>query len=87
MSSNTESGPTTITNNSEPVSDDVVWLTARQAAEYTSCGVGLIRRACRHEELQHIRLGNRASGPILTRTDWVDAWLERGMVESSSNVQ
>jgi hypothetical protein len=24
MSSNTESGPTTITNNSEPVSDDVV---------------------------------------------------------------
>ena len=63
--------------------DDVVgddaWLDTRQAAAYLSVSVSTIRKACR-EDLRHVRLG-RVNGRILTRTEWVDAWMMQGVQE------
>jgi len=56
------------------------WMNARQAAFHTSCCAATIRKACRAGELRHIRIGHR-SGPILTRPEWVDAWMMRGVRE------
>lgn len=56
------------------------WMNARQAAFYTSCCVATILRACRAGELRHIRIGHRR-GPIRTRSEWVDAWMMRGVQE------
>jgi hypothetical protein len=52
------------------------WMNARQAAYYTSCCVGTIRRICRLGELRHIRVGRR-HGPIRTRAEWIDEWMMR----------
>ena len=54
------------------------WITAAEAAVYAG-GVGLstIRAACNRNELRHVRVGGRTTGPIRTRTEWVDQWLER----------
>ena len=60
---------------SEPLGD-FSWINARQAAHHTSVSVATIRRACIRRELRHIRIG-RTNGRILTRTEWVDAWLMR----------
>lgn len=59
---------------------DLAWLDTRQAAVYTSVGVSTIRKACSRHELRHIRLGG-TNGPILTRTEWVDAWMMQGVQE------
>jgi hypothetical protein len=56
---------------------DFSWINARQAAHHTSVSVTTIRRACVRHELRHIRIG-RINGRILTRTEWVDAWMMRG---------
>lgn len=54
------------------------WLDVRQAGLYTSCAASRICRACNQQELQHIRVGH-ARGPILTRAEWLDAWIMRGV--------
>jgi hypothetical protein len=59
----------------EPIGDST-WLGTRQAAIYASLGAATIRKACGRHELQHVRVG-RANGPILIRTEWVDAWIMR----------
>ena len=60
--------------------DDVVqgeWLSAEQAAYYAGrLGVSTVREACNRKELRHIRVGGRPRGPIRTRREWVDEWLE-----------
>jgi excisionase family DNA binding protein len=53
------------------------WLTTREAAAHASLGVSTIRQACKRRELRHIRVRSCATGPIRTRTEWVDEWLER----------
>lgn len=54
------------------------WLTAEQAAHYAGqVGVSTVREACNRRELRHIRVGGRPRGPIRTRREWVDEWLER----------
>lgn len=58
------------------VMSDSTWLDPRQAGIYTSLSAATIRKACRQEGLRHVRVG-RASGPILTRAEWVDAWIMR----------
>jgi hypothetical protein len=56
---------------------DVALIDVRQAAHYASFSVATMRRASRNHELQHLRIGH-TSGPIRTRTEWVDAWMMRG---------
>ena len=45
-----------------------------QAGIYICSSAATIRRACKENKLQHVRVGH-ARGPILTRTDWIDAWM------------
>ena len=53
------------------------WLSAEQAAYYAGrLGVSTVREACNRKELRHIRVGGRPRGPIRTRREWVDEWLE-----------
>jgi hypothetical protein len=59
---------------------DPTWLDARQAGIYASLSASTIRKTCGRLELQHIRVG-RPGGPILTRTEWVNAWLMKGVRE------
>lgn len=53
------------------------WLTAGGAGGYAGVSVGTIRQACNRNELRHIRIGGSTKGPIRTRKEWVDEWLER----------
>jgi excisionase family DNA binding protein len=53
------------------------WLTADHAGVYAGVGVGTIRQACNRNELRHIRVGGGSKGPIRTRKEWIDEWLER----------
>jgi hypothetical protein len=56
---------------------DADWLTARDAGAYAGgIGVSTIREACNRNELRHIRIRGGAKGPIRTRREWVDEWLE-----------
>jgi excisionase family DNA binding protein len=57
--------------------DQSEWLTAQEAASYAGrLGVSTVRDACNRKELRHVRVGGRARGPIRTRREWVDEWLE-----------
>ena len=53
------------------------WLDTHQAGIYISACAATIRRACKEHKLKHIRVGH-ARGPILTRTDWIDACMMQG---------
>ena len=59
-----------------PKREAIEWLDARQAAAYVCIGVGTVRDACNRKALRHVRVGGRARGPIRTRREWVDEWLE-----------
>lgn len=59
---------------------DSTWLNMRQAGIYVTFSASTIRKACGRHALQHIRVG-RADGPMLTRTEWIDAWLMQGVRE------
>ena len=56
------------------IAKDTVWLNTHQAGIYICSSAATIRRACKENKLQHVRVGH-ARGPILTRTDWIDAWM------------
>ena len=64
---------------------DASWLDAQQAGVYTTCAASRIRRACNREGLRHIRVGH-ARGPILTRREWIDAWMMRGVQYPANEV-
>jgi hypothetical protein len=64
---------------------DASWLDAHQAGVYTSCAASRIRRACNREDLRHIRVGH-ARGPILTRSEWIDAWMMRFVQSPAGDV-
>lgn len=57
--------------------EEMEWLTVREAAAYAGrVGVSTVRQACNRKELRHVRVGGRSTGPIRTRKEWVDEWLE-----------
>ena len=56
---------------------DSEWIDAAEAAEYAGgISVDTVRVACNLDKLRHIRIGGGVRGPIRTRPEWVDAWLE-----------
>ena len=80
MTSPHKPSPHVVVMERREVIGDFAWLNTRQAAVYTSVSVATIRKACSRHHLRHIRLG-RINGPILTRTEWVDAWMMQGVQE------
>ena len=60
------------------VAKEGAWLDTHQAGIYISACAATIRRACKEDRLRHVRVGH-ARGPILTRTDWIDAWMMQGV--------
>jgi hypothetical protein len=67
------------------VAGEAAWLDPHKAGVYATFSAATIRRACNRHELQHIRVGH-ARGPILTRTEWLDAWMMRGVQASAVRV-
>ena len=59
------------------IAKEGAWLGTHQAGIYISACAATIRRACKEHRLRHVRVGH-ARGPILTRTDWIDAWMMQG---------
>jgi hypothetical protein len=56
---------------------DPEWLTALEAADYAGgISVDTVRVGCNLNRLKHVRIGGSSRGPIRTRREWVDAWLE-----------
>ena len=60
------------------IAKEGAWLDTHQAGIYISACAATIRRACKEHRLRHVRVGH-ARGPILTRTDWIDAWMMQGV--------
>jgi excisionase family DNA binding protein len=50
------------------------WLTVREAAVYSRCGVKTLYRAVRRGELRAARVGGRRK--LVLRRVWLDAYLE-----------
>lgn len=50
------------------------WLTVREAATYTRCGVKTLYRAIRSDQLRAARVGGRRK--VIIRREWLDAYLE-----------
>jgi excisionase family DNA binding protein len=50
------------------------WLTIREAAVYSRCGVKTLYRAVHRGELRAARVGGRRK--LVLRTAWLDAYLE-----------
>jgi excisionase family DNA binding protein len=50
------------------------WLTIREAAAYSRCGVKTLYRAVHRGELRAARIGGRRK--LVLRTVWLDAYLE-----------
>jgi excisionase family DNA binding protein len=50
------------------------WLTVREAAAYSRCGVKTLYRAVQRGELRAARVGGRRK--LVLRTAWLDAYLE-----------
>ena len=59
------------------IAKEGAWLDTHQGGIYISGCAATIRRVCKDHKLQHVRVGH-ARGPILTRTDWIDAWMMQG---------
>lgn len=60
------------------IAKEGAWLDTHQAGIYISACAATIRRACKEHRLRHVRVGH-ARGPILTRADWIDAWMMQGV--------
>lgn len=50
------------------------WWRVADAAAYAKVHAAQIFRACSSRQLEHVRIGGRRT--IVTRREWVDAWLE-----------
>jgi excisionase family DNA binding protein len=50
------------------------WLTVREAAAYSRCGIKTLYRAVRNGQLRAARVGGRRK--LVLRRDWLDAYLE-----------
>lgn len=50
------------------------WLTTTEAAAYVKLSPQSVRLACQSGVLKYVQPGG-ARGKILTRTEWLDAWL------------
>ena len=61
------------------------WLDTRQAGIYICSSAATIRRACKDHKLQYVRVGH-ARGPILTRADWIDSWMMKGVQHPAHRV-
>lgn len=55
---------------------DTPWLTTDEAASYIKFSPQAIRAACRVNALRHVQRGG-TRGKILTRREWLDAWVEK----------
>ena len=55
------------------MSDDIRWLTVRDAADRARCGPKTIYRAVRSSQLRAARIGGRRELRFLA--SWIDAWL------------
>ena len=57
-----------------------LWLNVREGAEYASVCRDTIYTACEQHELRHVHVGGRRK--LLLRPQWIDAWLERHVVDA-----
>lgn len=55
------------------MTDKSPWLTPPEAADYARCSVKSVYRAAETGKLRVVRLSGRRK--ILTRAEWIDAWL------------
>ncbi|MGC4084430.1 MAG: helix-turn-helix domain-containing protein [Vicinamibacterales bacterium] len=55
---------------------DTPWLTTIDAARYLRFSPQAIRQACAEGKLRHVQPGGMR-GKILTRREWLDAWVEQ----------
>jgi excisionase family DNA binding protein len=53
---------------------DTPWLTTVEAASYLKMSPRSIRAAFRENKLRHVQPGGER-GKILTRREWLDAWV------------
>jgi len=57
-----------------------LWLNVREAAEYAGVCRDTIYTACEQDELRHVLISGRRA--IRLRPQWIDAWLERHVVDA-----
>jgi excisionase family DNA binding protein len=60
------------------------WLTADEAAAYARCHKPTIYQACAVHDLTHVKLNGKKN--LLLRTEWIDAWIERGRVTADQEL-
>jgi hypothetical protein len=56
------------------VTESSPWWRVEQAAEFARVHKSQIFRACALRQLEHVKVGGRRT--IITRREWVNAWLE-----------
>jgi excisionase family DNA binding protein len=57
-----------------------LWLNVREGAEYAGVCRDTIYTACEQDELRHVHVAGRRT--IRLRPQWIDAWLERHVVDA-----
>lgn len=57
-----------------------IWLTVADAADYAGVSRDTIYTACERREIRQARIAGRRA--IRLRAEWIDAWLERHVVEA-----
>ena len=56
------------------------WLTVGEAAQYAGVCRDTIYTACERREIRQVRIGGRRA--IRLKPEWIDAWLERHVLEA-----
>ena len=57
-----------------------LWMNVREGAEYAGVCRDTIYAACEQHDLRHVHLAGRRA--IRLRPEWIDAWLERHVVDA-----
>ncbi len=57
-----------------------IWLTVADAADYAGVSRDTIYTACERREIRQARIAGRRA--IRLRAEWIDAWLERHVLEA-----
>jgi excisionase family DNA binding protein len=57
-----------------------IWLTVADAADYAGVSRDTIYTACERREIRQARVAGRRA--IRLRAEWIDAWLERHVLEA-----